>query len=217
MPRDENSCKHGKHAWGTHQRKWGTILNIIPYFQVTCIIEGSCRSTIHKLCLYDASPALLRLPQPRKTFSDSLRLSEDSFSIPVGFYGFNHVASMESISRNFWGTYKVLKICLRKQMAEFSCLRPIERKNNRYFMKMTNFMWKGTSCQWKRMFLLMIFNQKTLKCLFLQTFKLSCMFLWCFKLLAQVEVIINNKKEGGSSFWKSSSGEILLSWSGGWS
>ena len=41
--RDENSHKHGKHAWGTNQRKWGTILDIIPHFCVTRIVESSQR------------------------------------------------------------------------------------------------------------------------------------------------------------------------------
>ena len=29
--RDENSCKHSKHAWGTNKRKWGTNFGIISW------------------------------------------------------------------------------------------------------------------------------------------------------------------------------------------
>ena len=87
------------------------------------LLKAPWGSSIYKLrlsealTLTEAASASLKLPYPHRYSSEATLSAQPRFGL------FNYVALLGPISRYFWGTYKVRKMCLRNTMAKFSCLK----------------------------------------------------------------------------------------------
>ena len=108
--REENSCKHGKHAWGTHKRKRGSNFDIILSFNVPKSPWWPWEECLNKWdCLTEV--ASLRLPEwGYITEAASLRLRFSGWLTEVAFLK----PFLTSISCYFWGTYKNLQTLLEE-------------------------------------------------------------------------------------------------------
>ena len=86
------------------------------------LLKAPWGSSIYKLrlsealTLTEAASASLKLPYPHRYSSEATLSAQPRFGL------FNYVALLGPISRYFWGTYKVRKMCLRNPTAKFSCL-----------------------------------------------------------------------------------------------
>ena len=82
LGRVENSGKHGKHAWGTHQRKWGKILDTNSDCEAVWMFRVPWGSPVHKLCLSETVSPSLRLPQTHWDYVEAAFSMQNSTMLP---------------------------------------------------------------------------------------------------------------------------------------
>jgi hypothetical protein len=118
--RDKKSCKHSKHAWGTDRRKCG----INFYFN----IETRLITRLISLG-WDCLSKLLLLRLPHWSFLNETAtlwmhywdcLTQASLLISPSFL----MPLRSRFPANFEEPIKILKLCLRKPVAKFSCQPP---------------------------------------------------------------------------------------------